>query len=146
MTASHRDLVLEPENNERLANLAGPLDEHLRQIELRLGVEINNRGNLYRVIGDERNVALAAKLQAPIVHALRGKEHIEWQNPYDVGMTGLLGFASGYRAMEKCDALLMPEREVPGTRARAWAMPMIRASRQKSVPTSRSLRPIRSAK
>jgi len=66
MTASHRDLVLEPENNERLANLAGPLDEHLRQIELRLGVEINNRGNLYRVIGDERNVALAAKL----LHAL----------------------------------------------------------------------------
>ncbi len=62
MTASHRDLVLEPEDNERLANLAGPLDEHLRQIELRLGVEINNRGNLYRVIGDERNVALASKL------------------------------------------------------------------------------------
>lgn len=66
MTASYRDLILEPENNERLANLAGPLDEHLRQIELRLGVEINNRGNQYRVIGDERSVALAAKL----LHAL----------------------------------------------------------------------------
>lgn len=58
-------------------------------------------------------VALAAKLQAPIVHALRGKEHIEWQNPYDIGMTGLLGFASGYRAMEKCDALLMLGTDFP---------------------------------
>jgi len=58
-------------------------------------------------------VALAAKLQAPIVHALRGKEHIEWDNPYDVGMTGLLGFSSGYRAMEKCDALLMLGTDFP---------------------------------
>ena len=58
-------------------------------------------------------IALATKLQAPIVHALRGKEHIEWQNPYDVGMTGLLGFASGYRAMEKCDALLMLGTDFP---------------------------------
>lgn len=58
-------------------------------------------------------VALAAKLQAPIVHALRGKEHIEWDNPYDVGMTGLLGFASGYRAMEKCDVLLMLGTDFP---------------------------------
>ena len=40
-------------------------------------------------------VALAETLQAPIVHALRGKEYIEYDNPYDVGMTGLLGFASG---------------------------------------------------
>ena len=58
-------------------------------------------------------VALAAKLQAPVVHALRGKEHIEWQNPYDVGMTGLLGYASGYRAMEKCDVLLMLGTDFP---------------------------------
>ncbi len=58
-------------------------------------------------------VALAAKLQAPVVHALRGKEHIEWDNPYDVGMTGLLGFSSGYRAMERCDALLMLGTDFP---------------------------------
>ncbi len=58
-------------------------------------------------------VALAAKLQAPIVHALRGKEHIEWENPYDVGMTGLLGFSSGYRAMEKCEVLLMLGTDFP---------------------------------
>lgn len=58
-------------------------------------------------------LALAERLQAPIVHALRGKEHIEWDNPYDVGMTGLLGFASGYRAMEKCDVLLMLGTDFP---------------------------------
>src|SRR6201984_1034701 len=49
----------------------------------------------------------AEKLKAPIVHALRGKEFIAYDNPYDVGMTGLLGFTSGYRAMESCDLLLM---------------------------------------
>src|SRR5258708_28344651 len=41
---------------------------------------------------------LAEALKAPIVHALGGKEHVEWKNPYDVGMTGLIGFASGYQA------------------------------------------------
>lgn len=58
-------------------------------------------------------VELAAALQAPIVHALRGKEFIEYDNPYDVGMTGLLGFSSGYRAIEKCDALLMLGTDFP---------------------------------
>ena len=47
-----RDFVLEPDDAERLANLCGPFDQHLRQVELRLGVEINNRGNVFRVIGD----------------------------------------------------------------------------------------------
>ena len=68
-------------------------------------------------------IALAAKLKSPIVHALRGKEHIEWDNPYDVGMTGLIGFSSGYRAMEACDTLLMlgtdfPYRQFYPTKAR----------------------------
>src|SRR6266852_2482994 len=58
-------------------------------------------------------VALAAKLKAPIVHALRGKEHVEWDNPYDVGMTGLIGFSSGYYAMRDCDALLMLGTDFP---------------------------------
>src|SRR5712672_2451776 len=56
---------------------------------------------------------LAEALKAPIVHALRGKEHVEWENPYDVGMTGLIGFASGYQAMEACDALLMLGTDFP---------------------------------
>ena len=52
-------------------------------------------------------LALAGKLQSPIVHALRGKEHVEWDNVFDVGMTGLIGFSSGYFAMNDCDALLV---------------------------------------
>jgi pyruvate dehydrogenase (quinone) len=58
-------------------------------------------------------VALADQLAAPVVHALRGKEHIEYDNPFDVGMTGLLGFASGYRAMEQADAVLMLGTDFP---------------------------------
>ena len=58
-------------------------------------------------------VELARKLKAPIVHALRGKEHIEYENPFDVGMTGLLGFASGYRAMKDCDTLLLLGTDFP---------------------------------
>lgn len=49
----------------------------------------------------------AEKLKAPIVHALRGKEHVEWDNPFDVGMTGLIGFSSGYHAMMNADTLVM---------------------------------------
>jgi pyruvate dehydrogenase (quinone) len=58
-------------------------------------------------------VALARMLKAPIVHTLRGKEFVEHDNPYDVGMTGLLGFASGYRAMEHCEVLLMLGTDFP---------------------------------
>jgi pyruvate dehydrogenase (quinone) len=58
-------------------------------------------------------VELAARLNAPIVHAMRGKEFIEHDNPYDVGMTGLLGFSSGYRAMMTCDLLLMIGTDFP---------------------------------
>jgi pyruvate dehydrogenase (quinone) len=56
---------------------------------------------------------LAEALKSPIVHALRGKEHVEYDNPYDVGMTGLIGFSSGYAAMEACDTLLMLGTDFP---------------------------------
>ena len=58
-------------------------------------------------------LAVAGALKAPVVHALRGKEFVEYDNPYDVGMTGLLGFSSGYRAMEHCDALLILGTDFP---------------------------------
>ena len=58
-------------------------------------------------------VELAKRLKAPIVHAFRGKEHIEYENPYDVGMTGLVGFASGYAAMKHCDTLLLLGTDFP---------------------------------
>jgi len=58
-------------------------------------------------------IELARKLQAPIVHAMRGKEFIEYDNPFNVGMTGLLGFSSGYHAMMNCETLLMIGTDFP---------------------------------
>jgi phosphate starvation-inducible PhoH-like protein len=63
MTAlTHRDIALDPNDGERLANLCGPFDGHLRQVELRLGVEIANRGNLFRISGAEHSVKLAERV------------------------------------------------------------------------------------
>ena len=58
-------------------------------------------------------IELAANLNAPIVHAMRGKEFIEYDNSFDVGMTGLLGFSSGYHAMMNSDLLLMIGTDFP---------------------------------
>jgi pyruvate dehydrogenase (quinone) len=58
-------------------------------------------------------LAVGERLKAPIVHAMRGKEYVEWENPYDVGMTGLIGFSSGYYAMLDCDVLLMLGTDFP---------------------------------
>lgn len=58
-------------------------------------------------------LALGEKLKSPMVHALRGKEYVEWDNPFDVGMTGLIGFSSGYYAMNDCDVLLMLGTDFP---------------------------------
>jgi pyruvate dehydrogenase (quinone) len=61
----------------------------------------------------EQLIELASALKAPVVHAFRGKEFVEYDNPYDVGMTGLIGFSSGYRAMEHCDTLIMLGTDFP---------------------------------
>jgi pyruvate dehydrogenase (quinone) len=58
-------------------------------------------------------IALASRLNSPVVHAMRGKEFIEYDNPFDVGMTGLLGLSSGYYAMMNCDLLLMIGTDFP---------------------------------
>jgi len=85
----------------------------------RLAAELNQAQKVTILAGagcagaHDELVELAGKLQAPIVHALRGKEFIEYDNPYDVGMTGLLGFSSGYHAMMNCDTLLMLGTDFP---------------------------------
>ena len=88
--------------------------------ELRRAAEILNKARKVTILGGagcegahDELVALAERLKSPIVHALRGKEFIEYDNPYDVGMTGLLGFSSGYHAMMNCDALLMLGTDFP---------------------------------
>ena len=58
-------------------------------------------------------LAFASALQAPITHALRGKEYVEFENPFDVGMTGLLGFSSGYAAMMHANALVILGSDFP---------------------------------
>jgi pyruvate dehydrogenase (quinone) len=85
----------------------------------RLATLLNGDGRVTMLCGSgcqgahDQLLALADRLKAPIVHALRGKEHIEWDNPFDVGMTGLIGFSSGYYAMLDCDVLLMLGTDFP---------------------------------
>jgi phosphate starvation-inducible PhoH-like protein len=59
---NQRDFVLEPEDNLRLANLCGAFNEHLRQVELRLGVEINHRGHIFQVLGEAASIRAAEKV------------------------------------------------------------------------------------
>ncbi len=61
-TPTHHDFTLDPYDTEQLANLAGPFDAHLRQIELKLGVEISNRGNIFRIEGPARAAAATEQL------------------------------------------------------------------------------------
>jgi pyruvate dehydrogenase (quinone) len=88
--------------------------------ELQKAAEILNSAKKITILGGagcegahDELVAVAQRLNAPIVHAMRGKEFIEYDNPFDVGMTGLLGFSSGYHAMMNCDALLMLGTDFP---------------------------------
>jgi pyruvate dehydrogenase (quinone) len=61
----------------------------------------------------EEVMAFAEKVKAPVGHALRGKEHIQYDNPYDVGMSGLLGYGAAYEAMHECDLLLLLGTDFP---------------------------------
>ena len=106
----------EPRVNFRRAQpLVRPSDAELDQLAATLASKkkITIMGGAGCAGAHAELVAVAEKLQAPIVHALRGKEYIEYDNPYDVGMNGLLGIRSGYVAMEDCDALLMLGTDFP---------------------------------
>ena len=92
-----------------------PDDESLRK-----AAEILNAAEAVTILGGagvagahDELIQLAGTLNAPVVHALRGKEFIEYDNAFDVGMTGLLGFASGYKAIKEADALLMLGTDFP---------------------------------
>jgi pyruvate dehydrogenase (quinone) len=113
--------LLNTENDDRRVNFTiarpyiVPDPEELDQ----LASELNRAKRVTILAGagcagaHDQLIQLAAKLQAPIVHAMRGKEFVEYDNPYDVGMTGLLGFASGYHAMMNCETLLMLGTDFP---------------------------------
>ena len=94
-----------------------PSPEELQQL-----AAILNRGQAVTILGGAgcagahaELMALAGKLKSPIVSALRGREHIQYDNPYDVGLTGLIGFSSGYHAIKQADTLLMLGTDFPYT-------------------------------
>jgi len=118
------DVALRPANDSLLSKPASLLPPtpvvtpEKRDLE-RLAALLNGEGRVTMLCGSgcagahSELLALGQRLQAPMVHALRGKEHVEWDNPYDVGMTGLIGFSSGYYAMLDCDVLLMLGTDFP---------------------------------
>ena len=118
------DVALQPSltaSNPQPANLlpARPAVPAASEPLDQLAALLNGEGRVTMLCGSgcqgahSQLVALAERLKAPVVHALKGKEHVEWENPYDVGMTGLLGFSSGYYAMLDCDVLLMLGTDFP---------------------------------
>ncbi len=70
------DVVLEPADNQRLANVCGQFDEHLRQIEDRLGVEIANRGNHFRLSGHPAAIEKGSKVLETLFE-LAGSERLD---------------------------------------------------------------------
>jgi len=91
------DFALDPSDHERLSNLCGPFDEHLRQIELRLGVEIANRGQLFRVIGTAHTARLAERV-------LRAAWERTLDEPLDGHALNLLLQESGIEQLAARDA------------------------------------------
>jgi pyruvate dehydrogenase (quinone) len=88
--------------------------------DLQKAAGLLNRGQKVTILGGAgcdgahaKSIEAAGLLKGPIVHALRGKEFIEYDHPFDVDMTGLLGFSSGYYAMMNCDVLLMLGTDFP---------------------------------
>jgi pyruvate dehydrogenase (quinone) len=118
------DVALQAASAAPVPNAAGllparPIVTPAREDLERLAALLNGDGRVTLLCGSgcqgahQELLAVGERLQAPMVHALRGKEHVEWQNPYDVGMTGLIGFSSGYYAMRDCDILLMLGTDFP---------------------------------
>jgi pyruvate dehydrogenase (quinone) len=118
------DIALAPADDAPVAKAAsllpaapriGPAEQELEQLAALL-----NGGSRITVFcgggcegAHDLLLSLCERLKAPMVHALRGKEHVEWSNPYDVGMMGLIGFSSGYYAMLDCEVLLMLGTDFP---------------------------------
>jgi pyruvate dehydrogenase (quinone) len=118
------DVALQPASNAAPVKVAGlvaaePVVTPAKRELERLATLLNGGSRITILCGSGCQGAhtelleLGDRLKAPMVHTMRGKEHVEWENPYDVGMTGLIGFASGYYAMLDCDVLLMLGTDFP---------------------------------
>ncbi|WP_313359877.1 ubiquinone-dependent pyruvate dehydrogenase [Mixta calida] len=116
------DVALKPAPEEASSAWCPPQQPVMQPPESeldKLAALLNEAENITLMCGSgcagahQQVVELAAALKAPVVHALRGKEHIEYDNPYSVGMTGLIGFSSGYHAMMNADTLLLLGTQFP---------------------------------
>jgi pyruvate dehydrogenase (quinone) len=118
------DVALQPASDAAPVKAAGllpsaPVVTPRKQDLERLAALLNGKGRVTILCGagcegaHNELLALGECLKAPMVHTMRGKEHVEWENPYDIGMTGLIGFSSGYYAMLDCDVLLMLGTDFP---------------------------------
>ena len=118
------DIALKPTNYRKPSAtirachpVVSPAEEEIRKL-----AELLNEGKAVSILGGagcagahDELMEVAGKLKSPIVSALRGREHIQYDNPYDVGLTGLIGFASGYHAIMEADTLLMLGTDFPYT-------------------------------
>jgi pyruvate dehydrogenase (quinone) len=118
------DVALQPASDASPPKLAGllppqPVIMPARSDLERLATLLNGESRVTILCGSgcagahDELLAIGERLKAPMVHAMRGKEHVEWENPYDVGMTGLIGFSSGYYAMLDCNVLMMLGTDFP---------------------------------
>jgi pyruvate dehydrogenase (quinone) len=118
------DVALQPASDAAPVKATGllpaaPVVTPRKQDLERLAALLNGKSRVTMLCGSgcegahNELLALGECLKAPMVHTMRGKEHVEWENPYDVGMTGLIGFSSGYYAMLDCDVLLMLGTDFP---------------------------------
>lgn len=91
-------------DEEALRELASRLNHH-HKITLLCGIGCQG--------AHSELIRLGEKILSPMVHTLRGMEHVAYDNPYDVGMSGLIGLTSGYYAMEESELLLMLGTDFP---------------------------------
>jgi pyruvate dehydrogenase (quinone) len=87
-----------------LARLAELINSS-KKVALFCGIGCNN--------AHDEVVALAEKVKSPVAHTYRGKPFIDYDNPYDVGMTGLIGFGMAYEAIHECDLLVLVGTDFP---------------------------------
>lgn len=116
------DIALEQATNVKPRVLATEMGSTARPTEnaLRVAADILNAGKVATILAGagcagahDELMEIAGRLKAPIVHTVRGKDAVEYDNPYDCGLTGLIGFSSGYHALKSCDVLLMVGTDFP---------------------------------
>jgi phosphate starvation-inducible PhoH-like protein len=90
------DITLEPADNQRLANLCGPFDQHLRQLERRLRVAINSRGSEFHVTGDPNPVRAAGEILKQLYLQEAGVEELlEERDPEEAVVRIRRGYIRG---------------------------------------------------